>query len=78
MLRIIQYFSIFAEMCYWRGEYGESINENITKISEAIDHIRINAYTWTKRVIDLVRDKHNELLYANTIYTHMRFRKYTF
>ena len=41
------------------------INENITLVSEANDHSRINAYTCTKKLINLVRGKHKKLLCAN-------------
>ena len=58
-------FSIFTATCYLRGKDGDLINENIAIISEANDHIRISVYICTTKVIDLVRDKHNELLYAN-------------
>ena len=58
-------FSIFTTTCYLRWEDGELINENISITSEANNHSRTNAYACTKKVIDQVRDKHNELFSAN-------------
>ena len=55
--------SVFTTTCYLRGVIDE--NENVSITSEVNDHSCINAYTCTKKVIYLVRDKQSKLLFIN-------------
>ena len=51
-------FAIFTAYCYLRKD-GDLINENITIISEASDHLPIAAFTCINKVFDFVREKYN-------------------
>ena len=52
-------FSIFTTCCYLREPDGKLVNENVTVISEASDHLPIATFSCVNKVFNFACEKHN-------------------